>query len=193
MDREQATCRSGADGEQPQPDGDEAALGSVRSSRGVFAMRPHRTVSAMVQLRRATPDDFDAVLARTRALNAQEEIEIDAPVLEEALRRLLSDRTLGGCWLIHRGGAAIGHAIVTYGYDLEFGGRDAFLTELWIDPEQRGRGAGTAVLALLDDELRPEGVRALHLGVRPDNPAMRLYERAGFVPSRHRFMTRRLG
>jgi ribosomal protein S18 acetylase RimI-like enzyme len=147
----------------------------------------------MVQLRRATPDDLDAILPRTRALNAQEEIEIADPVLEAALRKLLAEPALGGCWIIERGGAAIGHAIVTYGYDLEFGGRDAFLTELWIDPEERGRGAGTAVLALLDGELRPEGVRAVHLGVRPDNPATRLYERAGFQPSRHRFMTRRLG
>jgi ribosomal protein S18 acetylase RimI-like enzyme len=150
----------------------------------------------MVQLRQATPDDFSEILPRTRALNAHEGIEIAEPVLEAALRRLLADRGLGGCWLIERGGAAIGHAIghaiVTFGYDLEYGGRDAYLTELWIDPEARGRGAGAAALALLDGELRALEVRALHLGVRPENPAVRLYERAGFEASPRLFMTRRL-
>ena len=146
----------------------------------------------MVQLRPATPDDVGAILPRTRALNAGEGIEIADAALEAALRRLLADRGLGGCWRVERGGAAIGYAIVTFGYDLEFGGRDAYLTELWIDPEARGRGAGAAALELLDGELRALGVRALHLGVLPENPARRLYERAGFVASPRVFMTRRL-
>ncbi|HSK05460.1 MAG TPA: GNAT family N-acetyltransferase [Kofleriaceae bacterium] len=150
----------------------------------------------MVQLRRATPDDLDTILPRTRALNAEEGIEIAEPALEAALRRLLADPALGGCWIIERGGAAggaaIGYAIVTFGYDLEFGGRDAYLTELWIDPEARGGGAGSAALALLDGELRALEVRALHLMVRPENPAVRLYERAGFEASPRIFMTRRL-
>jgi ribosomal protein S18 acetylase RimI-like enzyme len=146
----------------------------------------------MVQHRRATPDDLDDVLPRTRALNAEEGIASAEPALEAALRRLLADPGLGGCWIIEQGGAAIGYAIVTFGYDLEFGGRDAYLTELWIDPEARGQGDGAAALALLDGELRALEVRALHLMVRPENPAVRLYERAGFEASPRRFMTRRL-
>ncbi|HWU89720.1 MAG TPA: GNAT family N-acetyltransferase [Kofleriaceae bacterium] len=146
----------------------------------------------MIQLRPATLDDFDAVLPRTRALNAHEGIEVDPPVFEAALRRLLTEPAIGGCWLVEREGAPIGYAIATFGYDLEFGGRDAYLTELWIDPAARGGGAGSAALALLEDELRARGVRALHLQVRPENPAMRLYERSGFVASPRRVMTRRL-
>jgi ribosomal protein S18 acetylase RimI-like enzyme len=146
----------------------------------------------MVQLRLATPGDLDAILPRTRALNALEGIEIAEPLLEAALRKLLADPGLGGCWLVERGGAAVGYAIVTFGYDLEFGGRDAYLTELWIDPAERGRGTGAAALALLEGELRALDVRAVHLGVRPENPAVRLYERAGFEASPRVFMTRRL-
>jgi ribosomal protein S18 acetylase RimI-like enzyme len=86
----------------------------------------------------------------------------------------------------------IGYAMVTFGYDLEFAGRDAYLTELWIDPPARGSGAGGAALALLDPELRTHGVHALHLQVRPDNPALRLYLRSGFVASPRIVMTRRL-
>jgi ribosomal protein S18 acetylase RimI-like enzyme len=143
-------------------------------------------------LRTATLDDLALLLPRTCALNAHEGIAIDAPTLEAALERLLRDPSVGGVWLVERDRAVVGYAIATFGYDLEFGGRDAFLTELWIDPAARGQGAGTAALGLLDPELRARGVQALHLQVRPDNPALRLYERSGFVASPRVTMTHRL-
>ena len=144
----------------------------------------------MYALRIATPADLAIVVVRTRALNAVEQIVIEDEALAAATLRLLSDPSLGAVWLIEHDGATIGHAVVTYGFDLEFGGRDSFLTELWVDPEARGRGAATAALQLLEGELRRLDVRALHLGVLPDNPARRLYERSGFVASPRVFMTR---
>jgi ribosomal protein S18 acetylase RimI-like enzyme len=143
-------------------------------------------------LRLATVDDLSEVFPRTRALNDHEGIAISDATLEAALLKLLGDPSLGGVWLVERAGQTVGYAIVTFGYDLEFGGRDSYLTELWIDPAQRGNGAGRAALEQLDGELRDRGVRALHLQVRPENPAMQLYERSGFVTSPRRIMTRRL-
>lgn len=146
----------------------------------------------MFTLRAATLDDFDAVLPRSRALNAHEGIEVAIEPFSAALRRLLGDAALGVVWLVLRDGVPVGYAIATFGYDLEFAGRDAYVTELWIDPEQRGRGAGAAALDLIADDLRARSVAAVHLQVRPDNPAFRLYERTGFVASPRRVMTRRL-
>ncbi|HEU0034492.1 MAG TPA: GNAT family N-acetyltransferase [Kofleriaceae bacterium] len=145
----------------------------------------------MFALRPAGPADFPAVFPRTRALNDHEGISIADEVLAAALQKLLADPGLGGVWLVEQSGAPVGYAIATFSYDLEFGGRDAYLTELWIDPEARGQGAGRAALDLLEPELRARDVQALHLQVRPDNPAARLYERAGFVTSPRRIMTRR--
>jgi ribosomal protein S18 acetylase RimI-like enzyme len=144
----------------------------------------------MYSLRLATLADLPALLPRMRAFNEHEAIAIADDALEPALRRLLADRTLGGAWLIEAD-AVIGYAVVTLGYDLEFAGHDAYLTELWIDEPERGRGAGTAALELLAPELRALDVRALHLMVRPDNRAARLYERAGFERSPRVIMTRR--
>jgi ribosomal protein S18 acetylase RimI-like enzyme len=146
----------------------------------------------MVSLRPANLTDLAELLPRTRALNAHEGIAIDPAALEAALAHLLREPSLGCAWLVERDGAPIGYAIVTFGYDLEFAGRDAYLTELWIDPPARGGGAGSEALRLLDPELRARGVHALHLQVRPDNPALRLYERSGFVASPRLVMTHRL-
>ena len=146
----------------------------------------------VISLRPANIDDLPELLPRTSALNAHEGIALDPPVLESALARLLCEPSLGGVWLIEHDRAAVGYAIVTFGYDLEYNGRDAVLTELWIDPSARGGGAGGEALELLVPELRARGVHALHLQVRPENPAMRLYRRSGFVASPRVVMTRPL-
>jgi ribosomal protein S18 acetylase RimI-like enzyme len=145
----------------------------------------------MITLRAATPADLDDILPRTRALNDHEGITISTPQLKAALEKLLADSNLGGVWVMEDGGV-IGYAIVTFGYDLEFGGRDAWLTELWVDELARGRGAGGTALALLEPELRARDVKAYHLQVRPENRAMRLYERAGFERVPRAILTRRL-
>ncbi len=146
----------------------------------------------MIRLRAATTADVGALLPRTRALNDHEGISVSDADLETALRRLLADPNLGGVWLIEDSESALGYAIVTFGYDLEFAGRDAWLTEIWVDDDARGRGTARAALGLLEVELAAHGVRALHLQVRPENPALRLYERAGFSRSPRLIMTRRL-
>ena len=147
----------------------------------------------MISLRPATVDDLAEVLPRTRALNDHEGITISTEALATALQGLLLDRSLGGVWHVVRGERNIGYAIVTFGYDLEFGGRDAWLTELWIDEAERGVGAGAAALEAMATELTARGIKALHLQARPENPAVRLYERAGFATSPRRVLTRRLG
>jgi ribosomal protein S18 acetylase RimI-like enzyme len=144
-----------------------------------------------MRVRAATLEDVAVVLPRTKALNAHEGIAIGDDVLEAALRRLLGDPSLGGVWLVEDDGV-IGYAIVAFSYDLEFGGRDSYLTELWIDEAHRGRGAGSAALELVLAEVRARGIVALHLQVRPENPARRLYERSGFTASPRLIMTRRL-
>jgi len=145
----------------------------------------------MVTLRIATRADLDEILPRTRAFNVEEGITVDDAELAVATRTLLEDPSLGVVFLVERDGI-VGHAVVTYGYDLEYAGRDAFLTEIWLDHTARGQGVGTAVLELLEEALRARSVRALHLEVRPDNPALRLYERHGFARSKRLALTKTL-
>ena len=143
-------------------------------------------------LRVATLADVPALMPRTRALQDHEGIEISDAALEAALREMLADPTLGGVWMIEEDGASVGYAFLSFSFDLEFAGREAWLTELFIDDAARGRGAGTFTLAALEPALRAIGVRAIHLQVRETNSAMRLYERAGFQKVPRVIMSRRI-
>lgn len=144
----------------------------------------------MFGLRLASPSDLDDLVPRTRALNDHEGIEVSTETLRDAMGVLLRSPSLGGVWVILRDEQTIGYVIVTFGFDLEFAGRDAWMTELWIDEAHRKSGAGAAAIELLIPELKLRDVGALHLQVRPENPAKRLYERTKFVASPRIVMTR---
>jgi ribosomal protein S18 acetylase RimI-like enzyme len=142
-------------------------------------------------LRLATPADLETLIPRVLALNTHEAIVLEMTQLRTALGQLLSSPSLGAVFLILDGDRDIGYALTTFAFDLEFGGREAWLTEIWIDEPARGTGAGAATLTLLEAEMRARDVRALHLQVRRENPAYRLYERLGFEASPRVVMTRR--
>lgn len=76
---------------------------------------------------------------------------------------------------------AIGYALVTFGYDLEYGGRDAWLTELYLVASARARGDGKRLLDEAVAVAKAAGAHAMHLQVRHENDVARaVYERAGF-------------
>jgi ribosomal protein S18 acetylase RimI-like enzyme len=76
---------------------------------------------------------------------------------------------------------------------MEYGGRDAFIDDLFIRPAFRGKGLGRSALAEVRSAALSLGVRALHLEVGRDNSAAQaLYRRAGFEDSGRQLLTLRL-
>ena len=139
----------------------------------------------------ADPSDADALLALMRELYAHERIVFDEPKARGALAQLLADDSCGVAHLLLFGGEVAGYLVLTFGFSLEFGGRDAFVDELYVRDEFRGRGMGKAALRLAADVCRARGVRALHLEVeRANEGAQGLYRRAGFVDHDRYLLTR---
>jgi ribosomal protein S18 acetylase RimI-like enzyme len=148
----------------------------------------------MFHARSATAADVDALLTMMEDFNAIEAIAFDRDRFAPRLRELVAAPSLGGVLLFTVDEAVAGYAVVTWGWDLEFGGRDAFLTELYVVAERRGHGVGAQALAAAEAFARANGAHALHLLVRHDNlPARALYDRAGFVTQPRAVMTKLLG
>jgi ribosomal protein S18 acetylase RimI-like enzyme len=122
-----------------------------------------------------------------------EEGPYDEALSFPAMRELLADHSFGRVWLIRSGSETAGYVVLTLCYSVELGGRYAFVDELFVAGEFRGRGIGSAALRLVAAEARALGVRALSLEVTRSNAtARRLYARNGFVARGHELMTRRL-
>lgn len=146
-----------------------------------------------MNFRRATSDDVTQLLEWMDDFNRLEGIAWSSERGEPAVRRLLGDSSLGLVGIFEAETGDVGYFVVTWGYDLEWNGRDAFLTEFYLAPSQRGRHLGKWGLAIVEQVAKEHEVRALHLMVRPENVvAKRLYERAGYAEPGRLFFTKPL-
>ena len=145
------------------------------------------------RIRPATLDDLGALLDLMVAFNEVEQIRWQRSRGETALRTLLSDENIGLVELVEEDGRVVGYFILTWGFDLEWYGRDAVLTELFLAERVRGRGLGALALREAERLAAARGARALHLLVREENGrARRLYASAGFVAPGRIFLTKSL-
>jgi ribosomal protein S18 acetylase RimI-like enzyme len=129
----------------------------------------------------AEAGDAGALLSMMRELNEHEGMAFDEPKARAALAQLIADGRFGVAHLILFGDEPAGYLVVTFGFSIEFGGRDAFVDELFIKDEFRGRGVGKAALGRAEEVCRARGIRALHLEVeRANERAQTLYRKSGF-------------
>jgi ribosomal protein S18 acetylase RimI-like enzyme len=98
-----------------------------------------------------------------------------------ALAALVAGEAFGDAWLTLLDGRPVGYVVLSWGFSVEAGGREACLDEIYLVPEVRDRGLGSRVLALLEAETRARGVRRVFLEVERHNRAIGLYRRAGYV------------
>ncbi len=150
---------------------------------------------AAASFRAAGDSDISRLLDLMEALYAEDGT---APFIrarvEQALGGLLRDGERGRVWLIERDGVSAGYLVVTWGFSLEFHGRDAYIDELYIAPAYRDAGLGSEAIALAEAVCREAGAGALHLEVDLGNDrAHALYRRCGFTERGHRLMTKPLG
>jgi ribosomal protein S18 acetylase RimI-like enzyme len=147
-----------------------------------------------LHVRRATAADLPGLLPLMVDFNRLEAIDWTFERGEAALRQLLASPELGFVGLAREEEALCGYFVLTFGFDLEWNGRDAFLTELYLVPASRKRGYGRRLLAEAEATAAARGARALHLVVRPENaPALGLYLATGFCETERRLLTKPLG
>ncbi|HEV7785465.1 MAG TPA: GNAT family N-acetyltransferase, partial [Thermoanaerobaculia bacterium] len=106
---------------------------------------------------------------------------------------LLSDPSLGRVFVLEEGGFPAGYLVLTFGFSLEFSGRNALVDELYVAPAHRGHGHGTRAMTAAEELCRELGIHAIHLVVeRYKEAAQALYSRLGFVVYERNVMTKTL-
>src|SRR5712692_2964184 len=117
--------------------GQDERAGNRRGRRTTTSSRSRSSPRTKVSLRLAAGADVAVLLAMMDDFNRSEGIAFDRVAGERALRRLVRDPSLGFVAIFFEAGEPIGYAVLTYGFDIEWGGCDALLTELYVRPERR--------------------------------------------------------
>lgn len=134
-----------------------------------------------VTFKTATASDTDLLTTMIQRYFAFDQIPFHPEQIRSGLAVLLGDESLGRVWLVLSGARTAGYVILTFGFDLEFGGRQAGITDLYLEPEYRGKGLGRRTLNHVEEFCRESGVHALELQVERDNvEAFGLYQSFGF-------------
>lgn len=127
------------------------------------------------------------------AYYAEDGYPFSASEARTAVTKLMSTPSLGALWVAELDGGVAGYLAVTFGFSLEYRGRDAFLDELYVAERFRGCGLGREAMELAERFCRESGVRALHLEVEQHRgEARELYRRRGFASRSRELMTKRL-
>ena len=141
-------------------------------------------------LRLADLDDVPRLVELMTEFYAESDYPLQTVRAIAAFTQLIGDDRLGRVWIIEDGDTPVGYAVLTLGFSMEYGGRDAFVDDLYIRPAYRHRGLGSGVLEELKRTCLALGIRALHLEVgRANDVALRLYRTAGFEENDRQLLT----
>ncbi|WP_108880864.1 GNAT family N-acetyltransferase [Anderseniella sp. Alg231-50] len=140
-----------------------------------------------IELIEAGPEQAAEIDHLVAAFHQHEGVDVAARARRASIDSLLAMPAQGRILLVQTPDTVtVGYAVLAFGFSLEFGGRDAFLDELFIAEAFRGQGIGRAALAAVCAWARHEGLCALHLEVERDNTAAKtLYTETGFEDRSH--------
>ena len=130
--------------------------------------------------RAALPSDAETVARLLDAFNREYDAPTPGPeVLTTRLRSLLVGSDVIA---FLAGDPAVGVALVTLRPNVWYDGPVALVDELYVLPEARGRGVGSALLVAVESLTRERGGQLIEIAVDgADTEAHRFYERHGYT------------
>ena len=134
-----------------------------------------------MKIRKLNRGDFDTVLSMMKVFYASDALLVHPE--DEVLEKMLQDALAETPYLTGYGfevdGVLAGYGMTTQSYSTERGGLCVWIEDIYILPQFRSQGIGSAFLRFVEAE-NPDAVR-LRLEAEPENEhAMHVYTKAGF-------------
>jgi GNAT superfamily N-acetyltransferase len=135
----------------------------------------------LVSFRSCGPKDHKALLKLVIAYNKYEKIRAHRKSLSQGLDVLLRNPSQGKMWLMENHKKPVGYALLTYNFELEYGGAEGVLRDLFVEKKFRNQGIGSLALYEIEDYCRERGMRAFQLQLPMRNKSAAIfYRQAGF-------------
>ena len=141
--------------------------------------------------RMAAEQDIAGLLPLARDFCIFERMSFDPVQRTDLLMQLITEPRNGRLVVIADGREFAGYYVLGFNFSIEFGGVNAILDELYVRPEYRNQGLGTAALEHAFALCRSLGISCLHLEADYFNErAHALYLRHGFKDHERHLMTK---
>jgi len=142
------------------------------------------------QIKKATTSEIPDILSIAKATweptyreilsKAQIDYMYDEIYTHSALEKQMSE--LGHVFLVvYASDVAVAYA----SYSPKNGGHETYkLHKLYVHPDYQGQNLGRQLIVDVEKEVKERGARMLELNVNRYNPAIRFYERSGYIQAR---------
>lgn len=130
----------------------------------------------MIQFKTLETSQIEIVTQMMQDFYAIDNYPIDIEVSKDLFKEFISDEKLGKAWLIHSDNDIVGYVILTYVFSFEYKGKIAFLDELYIKENFRGKGIGKQTIDFIKEQASNQNVKLIYLEVENHNQnAQKLY------------------
>ena len=120
--------------------------------------------------------DIEVITQMMQDFYAIDNYPMDVEVTKTLFQEFISNEHLGKSWLIYSENEIVGYIILTFIFSFEYGGKIAFVDELFIKETARGKGIGKEAIQFIQREVPKLSLKLLYLEVEPHNEnAQKLY------------------
>ena len=120
--------------------------------------------------------DIEIITQMMQDFYAIDNYPMDVEVTKTLFQEFITNEHLGKSWLIYSENEIVGYIILTFIFSFEYGGKIAFLDELFIKETARGKGFGKEAIQFIQGEVPKLSLKLLYLEVEPHNEnAQKLY------------------
>ena len=120
--------------------------------------------------------DIEIITQMMQDFYAIDNYPMDIEVAKTLFQEFISNEHLGKSWLIYSENEIVGYMIITFIFSFEYGGKIAFVDELFIKETARGKGIGKDAIQFIQAEVPNLSLKLIYLEVEPHNEnAQKLY------------------
>ena len=120
--------------------------------------------------------DIEVITQMMQDFYAIDNYPMDVEVAKNLFQEFITNEHLGKSWLIYSENEIVGYIILTFIFSFEYGGKIAFVDELFIKETARGKGFGKEAIQFIQQEVPKLSLKLLYLEVEPHNEnAQKLY------------------
>ena len=120
--------------------------------------------------------DIEIITLMMQEFYAIDNYPMNVEVAKTLFQEFITNEHLGKSWLIYSENEIVGYIILTFIFSFEYGGKIAFVDELFIKETARGKGFGKEAIQFIQREVPKLSLKLLYLEVEPHNEnAQKLY------------------
>ncbi len=152
----------------------------------------------MITFQPLEKSQFDSIIEMMQDFYAIDNYPIDIEVSKKLFEEFVLDEKLGKAFLIYQSDEVgiyeiVGYVILTFFFSFEYKGRTAFLDELYIKENFRGKGIGKQTIDFIKKQASNQNIKLIYLEVENHNQnAQKLYLANDFVVHNRKLLKHKL-